>query len=226
MQILRISTRNFPDIGGPAKQAYLLSKYCSKNKIKTINIACKSKSNSFFKSKKINDNFEIYYLPFQAPRVSAGLITRIYFFFKFIIYGFLKAIKIRRKFKIDLIHAHSPFPSGFIAYFFSKIFKIPYIYSIHGTDYPFSFLFNLDINLIAYNSKKTILMSRKIVNFLNKKFTLKNLGWIPNAIESSEYFHVTTEEERNVLLKSSGLKNSLKSTLKASTYTISPAQWK
>ncbi len=202
MQILRISTRNFPDIGGPAKQAYLLSKYCSKNKIKTINIACKSKSNSFFKNKKINDNFEIYYLPFQAPRISAGLITRTIFFLKFIIYGFLKAIKIRRKFKIDLIHAHSPLPSGFIAYFFSKIFKIPYIYSIHGTDYPFSFLFNLDINLIAYNSKKTILMSRKIVNFLNKKFTLKNLSWIPNAIESSEHFHVSTEEERKVLLES------------------------
>jgi len=205
MRILRISTRNFPDIGGPAKQAYLLSKYCSQNKIKTINIACKAKSNSFFKNKKINDNFEIYYLPFQAPRISAGLITRIIFFFKFIIYGFLKAVKIKRKFKIDLIHAHSPFPSGFIAYFFSKIFKIPYIYSIHGTDYPYSFLFNLDINLIAYNSKKTILMSRKIVNFLNKKFTLKNLCWIPNAIECSEYFHVTTEEERNILIKSLNL---------------------
>ena len=86
MRILRISTRNFPDIGGPAKQAYLLSKYCSKNKIKTINIACKAKSNSFLKNKKINDNFEIYYLPFQAPRMSAGLIRRIIFFFKFIIY--------------------------------------------------------------------------------------------------------------------------------------------
>jgi len=80
MQILRISTRNFPDIGGPAKQAYLLSKYCSQNKIKTINITCKARSNSFFKNKKINDNFEIYYLPFQASRMSAGLITRIIFF--------------------------------------------------------------------------------------------------------------------------------------------------
>ncbi|GAH99117.1 unnamed protein product, partial [marine sediment metagenome] len=122
MRILRISTRNFPDIGGPAKQAYLLSKYCSKNKIKTINIACKSKGNTFFKSKKINDNFEIYYLPFQAPRISAGLIRRTIFFLKFIICGCLKAIKIKRKFQIDLIHAHSPLPSGFIAYILSKIF--------------------------------------------------------------------------------------------------------
>ena len=210
MRILRISTRNFPDIGGPAKQAYLLSKYCSKNKIKTINIACKSNGNSFFKNKKINDNFEIYYLPFSAPKSSAGLITRIIFFFKFIIYGLLKAIKIRRKFKIDFIHAHSPFPSGFIAYFFSKIFKIPYIYSIHGTDYPFSFLFNLDINLIAYNSKKTILVSRKLVNLLNKKFKLKNLCWIPNAIESSEHFHASTEEERKVLIESLNLDSFLK----------------
>ena len=218
MQILRISTRNFPDIGGPAKQAYLLSKYCSKNKIKTINIACKSKSNSFFKNKKINDNFEIYYLPFQAPRINARLITRIFFFFKFVIYGFLKANKIRKTFKIDLIHAHSPLPSGFIAYFFSKIFKIPYIYSIHGTDYPYSFLFNLDINLIAYNSKKTILMSRKIVNFLNKKYKLKNLCWMPNAIENSEYFHVSTEAERKVLIESLNLDLFLKTDDKVILY--------
>lgn len=210
MQILRISTRNFPDIGGPAKQAYLLSKYCSKNKIKTINIACKSKDNSFFKSKKINDNFEIYYLPFQAPRISAGLIKRIIFFLKFIIYGCLKAIKIKRKFQIDLIHAHSPLPSGFVAYFLSKIFKIPYIYSIHGIDYPYPFLFNLDINFIAYNSKKTILMSRKIVNFLKKKFKLKNLYWIPNAIENSEYFHVMTENEREILIRNLNLDSFLK----------------
>ena len=210
MRILRISTRNFPDIGGPAKQAYLLSKYCSKNKIKTINIACKSKGNSFFKSEKINDNFEIYYLPFQAPRINAGLIKRTIFFLKFIIYGCLKAIKIKRKFQIDLIHAHSPLPSGFVAYFLSKIFKIPYIYSIHGIDYPYPFLFNLDINFIAYNSKKTILMSRKIVNFLKKKFKLKNLCWIPNAIENSDYFHVSTEIERKILIRNLKLDFSLK----------------
>ncbi len=218
MRILRISTRNYPDIGGPAKQAYLLSKYCSENKIKTINIACKSKNNSIFKNKKINDNFEIYYLPFQAPRSNAGLITRIIFFFKFLTYGFLKAIKIRRKFKFDVIHAHSPFPSGLIAYFFSKIFKLPYFYSIHGTDYPYSFLFHLDINLIAYNSKKTILVSRKIENILNKKFTLKNLCWIPNTIESSDHFHVSTKEERKTLIKKLNLDSFLKANDKIILY--------
>ena len=210
MRILRISTRNFPDIGGPAKQAYLLSKYCSKNKIKTINIACKSKGNSFFKSKKINDNFEIYYLPFQAPKINAGLITRIIFFLKFIIYGCLKAIKINNRFKIDLIHAHSPPPSGFIAYILSKIFKIPYIYSIHGLDYPFPFLFDLDINLVAYNSKKTILMSRKFTNYLKKKFKLKNLCWIPNAVDSSDHFHVTNENDREISIRNLKLDISLK----------------
>ena len=210
MQILRISTRIFPDIGGPAKQAYLLSKYCSKNKIKTINIACKPKRNLFIRRKKINTNFEIHYLPFQAPKISAGLFTQFLFFFKFVIYGFLKAIKIRKKYKIDLIHAHSPFPSGFIAYLLSKIFKIPYIYSIHGIDYPYSFLLNLDIKLIASNSKKTILISRKILNFLTKKFTSKNLYWIPNAIESSEYFHVHTEDEKEILIRNINLDSYLK----------------
>lgn len=205
MQILRISTRNFPDIGGPAKQAYLLSKYCSKNKIKSINIASKPKSSPFSKKTIINNNFEINYLPFQAPGINSGLITIVIFFFKFVIFGLLKCIKIRKKYNINLVHAHSPLPSGVIAYLLSKIFKIPYIYSIHGTDYPYPFLFNLDVNLIAYNSKKTILMSRKIVNFLTKKYSLKNICWIPNAIEDSEYFHVSTEEERQSLIQSLNL---------------------
>ncbi len=201
MQILRISTRIFPDIGGPAKQSYLLSKYCSNNKVKTINIVCKSNNSSSIKKKIINENFEIHYLPFQAPRISSGLIKRMIFFFKFIIYSYLKVIKIKKRFQIDIIHAHSPPPSGLIAYIFSKIFKIPYFYSIHGLDYPYPFLLNLDLKIIASNSKKTILMSRKIVNFLKKKFNLKNLCWIPNAIENSDYFHVSSEEEKDILIQ-------------------------
>ena len=210
MRILRISTRVFPDIGGPAKQAYLLSKYCSQNKINTINIACKPLSNSSVKSKVINDNFEIYYLPFQAPKISARFITRTIFLLKFLIYGCLKAIRINKRFKIDLIHAHSPPPSGFIAYLLSKIFKIPYIYSIHGLDYPIPFLFDLDINLVAYNSKKTILMSRKITNYLEKKYKLKNLCWLPNAVDSSDHFHVSNENEREISIQNLKLNFSLK----------------
>ena len=93
MQILRIITRNFPDIGGPAKQAYLLSDYCSKNNIKTINITSKSKNGPFLKKKKVNKNFEIHYLHFQAPDLNSSLIMNAFFLLKFVFkYGSIISI--------------------------------------------------------------------------------------------------------------------------------------
>ena len=53
-------------------------------------------------------------------------------------------------------------------------------------------------------------MSRKILNFFFKKFKLKNFCWIPNAIENSDYFHVLTEKEREILIRNLKLDFSLK----------------
>ena len=124
MKILRISTRLYPDIGGPAKQAFLLSKFCSKNKIECINITCKPFKSFPNKITKINPNFEIHYLPFIAPGTNSSPLKFFFFSFKFFIYGLIKALIINLKNKIDLIHCHSPPPTGFIAFLLSKIFKI------------------------------------------------------------------------------------------------------
>jgi glycosyltransferase involved in cell wall biosynthesis len=201
MRVIRICTRVFPDIGGPAKQAYLLSNYCSRNNIKSFVIACKPNHLSKNKKITINDNFEIYYLPFKAPGIKANLIVQIVFAFKFFIFGLFKILKIKRKHGFDLIHAHSPPPTGFIALIISKIFKIPYFYSIHGLDHPNSLIRNLDIKFVVSNSKKTIAVDQKIKAFLNIRYKLNNICWMPNSIDVSRYYHIFNEKEKYKMIE-------------------------
>ena len=52
----------------------------------------------------------------------------------YIISGFFKCIKICRKFKPDVIHAHWPFPHAYIALGAAKLFKIPLVLNFHGAE--------------------------------------------------------------------------------------------
>lgn len=52
----------------------------------------------------------------------------------YIISGFFKCIKICRKFKPDIIHAHWPFPHAYIALGAAKLFKMPLVLNFHGAE--------------------------------------------------------------------------------------------
>ena len=52
----------------------------------------------------------------------------------YIISGFFKCIKICRKFKPDVIHAHWPFPHAYIALGAAKLFGIPLVLNFHGAE--------------------------------------------------------------------------------------------
>ena len=52
----------------------------------------------------------------------------------YIISGFFRCIKICRKFRPDVIHAHWPFPHAYIALGAAKLFKIPLILNFHGAE--------------------------------------------------------------------------------------------
>ncbi len=52
----------------------------------------------------------------------------------YVISGFFKCIKICRKWKPDVIHAHWPFPHAFIALGAAKLFKIPLVLNFHGAE--------------------------------------------------------------------------------------------
>ena len=52
----------------------------------------------------------------------------------YIISGFFKCIKICRKWKPDIIHAHWPFPHAYIALGAAKLFHIPLVLNFHGAE--------------------------------------------------------------------------------------------
>jgi len=201
MKIIRISTRIYPDSGGPAKQAFLLSKYCAKNNLDVINIACIPKNKKYVDKEIINENFTIYYLPFHAPGYNSNLITLLIFFIKFFIYSTLKIYKITRNTKINLIHAHTPLPSGFIAYFFYKLMKIPYFYTLHGLDIPTPFLLYFDFLLTIKNAQKNFTVSRSLANYLIQNYNVKNVVPLPNGIEISSFRSVSNslDQKRNII---------------------------
>ena len=75
MNILRISTRIYPDVGGPAKQVRILSEFLSNNNFSSFNITCLPKNKFNIKKEKINNNFTIYYLPLHAPGINSGIFS-------------------------------------------------------------------------------------------------------------------------------------------------------
>ena len=52
----------------------------------------------------------------------------------YIISGFFKCIKICRRFRPDVIHAHWPFPHAYIALGAAKLFRIPLVLNFHGAE--------------------------------------------------------------------------------------------
>lgn len=209
MRIIRISTRIFPDLGGPAKQAYLLSKYLSQNDIKVINISCIPKNKKFIKKERVNKNFDVIYLPFHAPGVNSSIFSLFLFFIKFFIYGSKEIIRIIRDKKVDLIHAHTPLPSGFIAFFIHKLFKIPYFYTIHGLDIPTPFLLKFDFKFSAKDSIKTFVVSKKLDYYIKNFFNLSNIQRLPNSIELSKFFHIENSEQKADIIQKLNLSSVL-----------------
>ena len=52
----------------------------------------------------------------------------------YIISGFFKCLKICRKWRPDIIHAHWPFPHAYIALGAAKLFRIPLVLNFHGAE--------------------------------------------------------------------------------------------
>ena len=94
MNILRISNRLFPDSGGMAKQAFILSKFYSQKGINSFNLTCIPQGKSFIREKSINKHFKIIYLPINTPGFNASYIKLFLFTLKFLIFGTIKALQI------------------------------------------------------------------------------------------------------------------------------------
>ena len=100
----------------------------------------------------------------------------------YIISGFFKCIKICRKFKPDVIHAHWPFPHAYIALGAAKLIKIPLVLNFHGAE------------LLLIRKKKWVkpllkfAISQAQAVFANSSFTAGKIKALRNVeIEWSPY---------------------------------------
>ena len=100
----------------------------------------------------------------------------------YIISGFFKCIKICRKFKPDIIHAHWPFPHAYIALGAAKLFRIPLVLNFHGAE------------LLLIRKKKWVrpllkfAISQAQAVFANSSFTASKIKALRNVdVEWSPY---------------------------------------
>ncbi len=205
MNIVRITTRIYPDSGGPAIYAFMLSKYVSGKDFRIFNIS--SRSEQIYKKKEIiNRYFTIYYLPTTVPTKNDSISKKIKFVLMFIIFSLKKILKLHRKYRIDLIHCDNPSITGFIALLFNYLFKIPFIYTQHGLDSPYKLDYLLELRSINRRSIYHIIISRKMRLYFEKNNAdTKKLIWIPNGIELGKFFHVRNNKEKSRIIKELGL---------------------
>ncbi|MEO0288338.1 MAG: glycosyltransferase [candidate division WOR-3 bacterium] len=101
--------------------------------------------------------------------------------------------------RFDVIHSHTLFPDGFSGYILSRLKKIPFVVTIHGSDLMFIKKRPFDKILVNYylrKAKKVIVVSEKMQKILENDFKIKNSIVIRNGIK--EIFEMT-DGSKNLL---------------------------
>ena len=201
MNIVRLTTRIYPDLSGPAVYAFMLSKYVSGQDFRIFNIS--SRFDPFRKKeKKINRYFNIYYLPTLVPTEDDSISKKVKFIFTFIIFSFKKILQLHRKHGIDLIHCDNPSITGIVALLFNYLFKIPFIYTQHGLDSPYKLDYLLELRPINSRSIYHIIITRNMKAYFEKNNSdTRKIIWIPNGIEMSKFFHIRNYSEKSRIIK-------------------------
>ena len=202
MNIIRFTTRIYPDIGGPARYTYMLSKYLSSKVFQLFNITCKPKRD-YLAKRTVNSNFTIYYMPVIVPSEDDNILKKLTFISKFVFYSIKKILKLHRKYRIDLIHCDNPPITGIIAALFARLFKIPFIYTQHGPkiDSPYFFDYLLEARLVYRFSSYYIMISKKYKRYYEKaNINTKKLIWIPNGVEINNFFRIQNKEEKKKMI--------------------------
>ena len=114
----------------------------------------------------------------------------------YIINGFIQCLRICRKWRPDVIHAHWPFPHAYIALGAAKLFKIPLVLNFHGAE------------LLLIRKKKWVkpllkfAIGRAQAVFANSSFTASKIKAIRNVnVEWSPYgTTLETKDNSGVIL--------------------------
>jgi len=105
------------------------------------------------------------------------------------IFELVSAIRIARKEKINLIHAHWIIPQGIIAVMLKNMFKIPYIITVHGSDaYGLENGFLKKIKQVILTEAKSItVVSNEIKDKLEKDFKNLKIDTISMGVDSNQF---------------------------------------
>lgn len=113
----------------------------------------------------------------------------------YIIFTIFNIGKIIRSLQPDIVHCHFAVPTGFVAYYIKKRFKIPYIITSHGGDVPgfspdetgryFRF-FNRLFRIIWKNASCVVTMSMGLSKMIKEAYQIHPLV-IPNGINIDDY---------------------------------------
>ncbi len=122
----------------------LVKNVALKKAITQFVIAPHSKDSKIFENNSIHKVFRFpYFFPLSLQKLcyGAGIVKNIkqnkiliFLIPFFIIAQFISLLILSKKESFDLVHAHWIIPQGVIACLCKKIFNIPYIVSIHGSD--------------------------------------------------------------------------------------------
>ena len=144
-------------------------------------------------------NWEILTLEEGAPSKMASKPWLQLLAIPYIINGFIQCLRICRKWRPDVIHAHWPFPHAYIALGAAKLFKIPLVLNFHGAE------------LLLIRKKKWVKPLLKFAIgqaqavFANSSFTASKIKALRNVnVEWSPYgTTLETKDERRQLNKAS-----------------------
>lgn len=148
----------------------------------------------------------IYFFPTRFERVAYGQgllfniqkdIFALIGLFPFLISGFLHTLFLYYREQIALIHTHWLIPQGFIGAVFHRIWKVPHVTTIHGTDLNiithYKILAPIGRFIIRNSSSVTVnstYMKNQLVSFfpeITKQITVIPMGINPDKYRSGTF---------------------------------------
>jgi len=123
-------------------------------------------------------------------------------FLSFMFLAVFKGFKVIKSFDIDIIHSSMSIPAGLVGTILKKIFNIPHVLSLFGSDVPHHstsktmIIFKPLIKYILLNANKNIVLSKGLLKTLSKTINLNKINTrviyagvdLPNNINSDQLY--------------------------------------
>jgi len=170
-----ISTRVFPDRGGPANHVFNLSVNLSSQGVSNLIVACTPQQGV---PKVLAQRF--CRLPIRVPD-QGGLIALTLFSFAYLVLGTASCIGHFLRAKVDIVHAQSPAISGIVGIVVSGVLRKPLMYTVHGLAGPRHPWSKNGGSIVQQIVEASVLRRAKVVLLVSSDYTQPVRSLAPNA---------------------------------------------